>query len=77
MNRDDLSGPEKIPAIRVRQWLDDWEKISFKREEHRRRPQPYFFLFTLAASRLKALTGIYRRQVGDDTPRIQDLQRVS
>ncbi|MBA7604623.1 hypothetical protein ES703_11749 [subsurface metagenome] len=62
MAKDKSSVPHEIVAIKVKQWLDEWNKMKFKPEEHRRRPDPYFYMFTLTASYLKALTGIYRRE---------------
>jgi len=60
----------------VRQWLRDWDKVVFNSSEHRRRPDPYFYVFSLPAAELKALTGIQRRTATG--PRAADLgiQRI-
>lgn len=62
-----------IAAIKVRQWLREWEKVTFDGKQHRNRPDPYFYLFTLPASELRALSGIYRRTTEGGLPRSQDL----
>jgi hypothetical protein len=57
-----------VPAIKVNQWLEGWDKISFSSKEHRAKPQPYFYIFSLPAVELRALCGISRRdasKVGD------------
>src|SRR2546426_3201601 len=51
----------EIPALRVAQWLDEWNKVEYEPKLRRRKPDGYFYLFTLPAPRLKALTGVYRR----------------
>ena len=53
--------PRTIQAIKVRQWFSEWDDIEFDDEAFRRRPKPHFYLFSLSASDLKALTGIHRR----------------
>ena len=50
-----------IPALKVRQWLADWNEIHWKPKEHRSEPPRWFFQFTIRATELKALTGVYRR----------------
>ncbi|SCB52108.1 DGQHR domain-containing protein [Bradyrhizobium shewense] len=62
-----------VPAIKVRQWLRGWEKIEFDAGEHRRRPPPQFFLFSLPARELRSLSGIARRKSDGVTPRAADL----
>jgi DGQHR domain-containing protein len=57
-----------VPVIKVHQWLEGWDKISFSTKEHRAKPQPHFYIFSLPAVELKALCGISRRdasKVGD------------
>jgi DGQHR domain-containing protein len=62
-----------IPAIKVNQWMKGWEKIDFSVAAHRRKPKPYFFLFTLSAGELRSLCGINRRHTSTLTPRAADL----
>lgn len=64
---------KEINAIKVRQWLPEWEKVAFEPQENRRRPEDYFYLFSMAASHLKALCGIYRRITKAGEKRSSDL----
>src|SRR5256885_1345867 len=50
-----------IPALKVQQWLRAWSDVKFSDRGHRREPEHHFYLFTLKASELKALSGIQRR----------------
>lgn len=63
----------KVPALKVHQWLKGWDKVDFAPKSHRRRPEPYFYLFSLPAAELRSLCGIARRQVSGMTPRAADL----
>ena len=63
----------EVTAIKVPQWLDGWNEISFNPKEHRSCPKPYFFLFSLPARELRSLTGIARRSATGITPRAADL----
>jgi hypothetical protein len=65
--------PLVITALRVRQWLGDWEKVQFDPASHKRRPDQNFYLFTLTAADLKTLSGIYRRSTKTGLLRSQDL----
>ena len=51
----------KIQGLKVRQWLPQWDGLEFDETLHRRRPSQHFYLFSMSASDLKALTGIQRR----------------
>ena len=62
-----------VVALKVRQWLGEWDKVRFDLSEYRRKPDPHFYLFALPASELKALTGIQRRTTTDVLARSQDL----
>ncbi len=67
-------GRIKIKALKVHQWLSAWDDISFgNAEQHRRQPKPYFYLFRLSASALRALSGIRRRVAEPSRPRAEDL----
>ena len=37
-----------VPALTVRQWLEDWDDIDFDEQSQRRRPEPVFYLFSLS-----------------------------
>ena len=53
--------PQRILAIKVHQWLEEWEKVMYDPNQHRAKPQPFFYLFSLKAATLRALSGIERR----------------
>lgn len=53
--------PREIIALKVHQWLHGWDKVIFDAKEHRRRPDDHYYMFTLPASELRALSGIQRR----------------
>ncbi|OZF00929.1 hypothetical protein CH302_08700 [Rhodococcus sp. 15-2388-1-1a] len=60
-----------IPALRVHQWLDAWNDLNYDEENHAK-PSEFFYLFSLRASQLRALVGIYTRSASSGTPRSQD-----
>lgn len=62
-----------IPALRVRQWLAQWDDLTYDAEQNQSRPKEHFYLFSMPASQLRALAGIYRRSTDRVTPRKEDL----
>lgn len=67
------SGGREIMALKVHQWLNEWERVKFDDSIHRHRPDSHFYVFTISASELKALSGIYRRTIKGGLLRSQDL----
>lgn len=61
-----------VPAIRVRQWLPEWDSIQFDEASQQAKPHPYFFLCSVKARDLKALTGVYRRSTKGKLARSKD-----
>ncbi len=61
MKQAEKNGFRKVLAIKVHQWLNPWDKVPFDKKSRRSRPEPHFYMFTLKASELKALSGIYSR----------------
>jgi DGQHR domain-containing protein len=61
-----------VPAIRVRQWLPEWNSIQFDKSSQQAKPNPYFFLCSIKARDLKALTGVYRRSTKGKLARAKD-----
>lgn len=51
----------EIPAIKVKQWLKDWDKVAWDPEENRSKPEKHFYQFSISASKLRALSGVYSR----------------
>lgn len=64
---------QTVPAIKVEQWLAEWEKVSFDPRKHRAKPPDGFYLFSLAAADLRALSGIFRRSTEGGVARALDL----
>ena len=58
----------ELTAIKVYQWLPEWEHVEFDEKQRRRRPDPHLYLFTMPAFQLKALTGIHRRTTSERSP---------
>ena len=63
----------KVAAIKVHQWLDGWNKIAFSAKNHRSKPQPHFYIFSMPAVELRALCGISRRDASTVGDRALDL----
>jgi hypothetical protein len=63
----------RITASRVRQWLPEWSNVPFDAKQHRRQPQPHFYLFSIKASLLRRLSGISRRSTAGGLRRSEDL----
>lgn len=61
----------QIPALIVNQWLSEWDRVHFSDIDHRRKPAPYFFLFTLPAIQLRKLSRVYQRKA--NKPRALDM----
>lgn len=59
----------QIPAIPVKQWLPEWERVDFDSKLGRKKPDPRFFLFAMNAKRLRSLCGIYRRTLQGESVR--------
>ena len=62
-----------VVALKVRQWLREWDKVPFDDTAHRRKPDPHFYLLGLPASEVKALSGIQRRTTAEGLARSRDL----
>ena len=63
----------RIPALPVRQWLDEWDKIDFDPSQHRKRPEEQFYIFSIPAKQLRALCDIRRRTAQEQRERSADL----
>ena len=62
-----------IHALKVRQWLTGWDEIQWEPNENRAEPQHWFYQFSMPASEIKALSGVYRRTTEDRASGSQDL----
>jgi hypothetical protein len=63
---------KSISALLVKQWLSTWDKIEFHPKLMQTKPEPHFYLFSMKASELKLLTGVYRRSIKNLRPRSMD-----
>jgi len=61
MSKDKQKIQLEIPALKVRQWISDWNQVKWNPEERRSEPQHWFYQFSISATTLKALSGIYAR----------------
>ena len=55
----------EIPALKVQQWLPEWDSVKFDDSSMRREPPHKFYLFSISARELRALSGIQRRTAQD------------
>lgn len=49
--------PTSIPALRVNQWLESWNDVEFSEELYKKRPDPFFYIFSISAKKLRKLSG--------------------
>jgi hypothetical protein len=72
------NGARSVPALRFKQWLDDWNAYDFSESAHRRRPPEHLYMFSMAASELRKLCDVYKRErEGAEAEGIQRLSPVS
>src|ERR1035438_2332138 len=64
-----------VIALKVHQWLDEWNTVEFDEKLHRREPPHEFYMFSLKARDLKALSGIQRRRKSDGKETDLGIQR--
>jgi DGQHR domain-containing protein len=62
-----------VNALKVDQWLPPWDKVKFDPKKHRAKPEPHFYIFSMPASELRSLCGIFRRETKGVSPRSADL----
>ncbi|OHB63699.1 MAG: hypothetical protein A2Y76_12920 [Planctomycetes bacterium RBG_13_60_9] len=63
---------ELIEVLKVNQWLPEWDKVQFDPRARQSRPQAHYYLFSMKAGHLKALTGVYRRSTSGGKARAKD-----
>lgn len=61
-----------VPALRVKQWLLEWDEVLFDESLHRREPPKHFYVTTMRASHLRALSDVHRRSTKDRTSGVSD-----
>ena len=62
-----------VPALKVRQWLVDWDSIRWQSDQRRSKPPRWFYQFSLPAAELRQLSGVYPRSTKGRTRANQDL----
>lgn len=67
------NGRRSVAALEVRQWLKQWDSMEFDPAARRRRPPRSFFVFTMEARDLRALSGIQRRSEAAAGRRADDI----
>jgi len=63
----------EIPALKIKQWLYNWDDVKYDKNRNRDKPEPYFYLFSISAKALKRLSGIYRRSAEDRKSAAEEL----
>lgn len=68
----DEGNREFVYALKVQQWLPSWNEIRWNPDENRSEPQHWFYQFSMPASSLRRLSGVYAR-TKDRTSSSEDL----
>jgi hypothetical protein len=61
----------RISALKVNQWLADWDSFTYNPASYQRKPEPYFYVASMPAAILRRLAGFRRRQAKG--PRAADI----
>lgn len=64
---------DEVQALVVPQWMPEWDDVRFNESHHQARPDPHFYLLTLAAPVLRSLSGIHRRDASAGVARARDV----
>jgi hypothetical protein len=73
MAKQPSSRTREIRALQVPQWLDMWNEVAWEPSAYRREPEHWFYLFSIPATDLKALSGIYPRTTAERSRGTEDL----
>lgn len=52
---------KELPALKVKQWVADWNRVQWDARQKRSEPKHWFYQFSIPAAHLRALSGIYPR----------------
>lgn len=66
---------KKLAALKVRQWMPNWDDAKYEPAPPRSKPQDHFFLFSMNAYDLRRLSGIYRRDATKQPTEDMGIQR--
>lgn len=67
------SAAASVLALRVKQWLPEWDRVRFDPELNQSPPPKYFFVFSMPARRLRELSQTYARDASKGGSRSEDL----
>jgi hypothetical protein len=71
---------QKVPALRFKQWLAEWDKFSSVNDGKWKKPKPHIYLFSMRAGDLRNLSDVYRRKyegdISEGVQRAQDTNRT-
>lgn len=59
----------RIPALRVNQWLREWDAYRFNEDDRQRKPDPHFYLSSIHAPILRRLSNVPRRGISSGSGR--------
>ncbi|MEJ7778563.1 MAG: hypothetical protein WKF68_03145 [Daejeonella sp.] len=62
-----------LTAIKVKQWLNEWNSVPFG--PMRKKPQPHFYVFSINANMLKKLSKVYPRKADENRNLLVGVQR--
>ena len=67
----------RIPAIKVNQWLNEWDEYEYRANENQRRPEKFFYVASISASLLRRLSNVPRRgtEISDGRQQAQGPRR--
>ena len=75
-----VSKKMRIPAIKVNQWLTEWDDYKFRPEDRQRKPESYFYVSSIPLEILRRLSNVPRRGEETETgqqhatgPRVEDI----
>lgn len=60
-------------GIKVSQWFADWDEVKWDPNQHRSKPQHWFYQFSISAPDLKVLSGVYARTTAERRRGAEDL----
>ena len=69
-----MPNDNQIAVLRLSQWLDVWDEYDFDPGTQRCRPEPYMYLFTMSATRLRHFSDVYSRE--RDVEQAEGIQRA-
>jgi hypothetical protein len=61
-----------VPGIRVKQWLPEWGRVPTDPDKFQSPPPREFYVTSVRASQLRALSDVHQRSASVDTPREQE-----